>query len=121
MFSIITMAASTIAPIAMAIPPSDMMLAPTPCCCMMTKAARMPIGRTTIATSEERRCSKKSRQTSATASDSSISFSLRVLMARLISPDRSYVTTSSTPFGRPAFSSSRRTLTRSTVSSALLP
>ncbi|EWS62753.1 hypothetical protein Y695_04016 [Hydrogenophaga sp. T4] len=54
-FSIITTAASTMAPMAMAMPPSDMMLAFTPCCCITMKAARMPSGNETMATRALRR------------------------------------------------------------------
>ena len=54
MFSIMTIAASIIAPIAMAMPPSDMMSAPTPTCRMAMKAIRIPIGSVMIATSAER-------------------------------------------------------------------
>ena len=54
-FSIMTMAASTMAPIAMAIPPSDMMLALMPMRSMMIKATRMPTGSDRIITSAERR------------------------------------------------------------------
>jgi hypothetical protein len=41
----VTTAASTIAPMAMAIQPSDMMLALTPCQLMTEKAIRMPNGK----------------------------------------------------------------------------
>ncbi len=58
-FSIITIAASTIAPIAMAIPPKDMMLAFTPCTRMTSKAASTPRGKVTIATSADRTCQQK--------------------------------------------------------------
>ena len=54
-FSTITTAASTIAPMAMAMPPSDMMLALTPCQRITTKAASTPTGSATTATSAERR------------------------------------------------------------------
>ena len=55
MFSIITIAASIIAPMAMAMPPSDMMSAPTPTQRIAMKAMRMPIGSVRIATSAELR------------------------------------------------------------------
>ena len=55
MFSIITIAASIIAPIAMAMPPSDMMSAPTPTMRMAMNAMRMPTGSVRIATSAELR------------------------------------------------------------------
>lgn len=50
-----TMAASTMAPMAMAMPPSDRILALMPCQRMMAKAAKIPIGRLIRITSEERR------------------------------------------------------------------
>ena len=53
-FSIITMAASTMAPTAMAMPPNDMMLALMPCRFMTMNAHRMPIGRLITMTSAER-------------------------------------------------------------------
>ena len=45
MFSIITIAASIIAPMAMAMPPSDMMSAPTADQRIAMNAIRMPIGK----------------------------------------------------------------------------
>ncbi len=44
MFSIITIAASIIAPMAIAMPPSDMISAPTPTQRIATNAMRMPDG-----------------------------------------------------------------------------
>ncbi|OIQ89008.1 hypothetical protein GALL_291310 [mine drainage metagenome] len=85
MFSIITIAASVIAPMAMAIPPRDMMLAGMPCAHITRKAARMPKGSATTATSAERARSTNRNDTRATISDSSNSFSVRVWMARWIS------------------------------------
>ena len=55
MFSIITIAASIIAPIAIAMPPSDMMSAPTPTQRMATNAIRIPTGSVRMATSAELR------------------------------------------------------------------
>ena len=77
------------APMAMAMPPSDMMLALMPCHCMTPKAARMPIGRLRITTRDERRCHRKSAHTRATMTNSSTSRLLRVSMARWMSPERS--------------------------------
>ena len=51
-FSTITMAASIIAPMAMAIPPRLMMLALSPSTCIARRAMRIPIGSVRIATSE---------------------------------------------------------------------
>ena len=88
-FSTMTIAASTMAPIAMAMPPSDMMLALTPCQRMTTNAARTPIGKATTATSAERRWNRKTAQTSATTMNSSMSFVRRLSTARSISSERS--------------------------------
>ena len=54
-FSIITTAASTIAPMAMAIPPSDMMLALMPWCDMTMNAMSTPSGSDTMATKADRK------------------------------------------------------------------
>jgi len=64
-FSIITTAASTIAPMAMAMPPIDMMLALGPFCCMTSKAAITPTGSEMIATRADLRCHRTHRQPSA--------------------------------------------------------
>jgi hypothetical protein len=50
-FSTITIAASIIAPMAIAMPPSDMILAFRPSIRMARMAMRIPIGRVRIATS----------------------------------------------------------------------
>ena len=88
-FSIITIAASTIAPIAIAMPPSDMMSAFTPCARITTNAASTPSGSETTATSAERRCSRKARQTIATTANSSSRRVARFATARSISAERS--------------------------------
>ena len=72
-FSIITSAASTMVPMAMAIPPSDIRLALTPCQCMTMKASSTPSGRLITATNEERRWPRNNRQTTATTMNSSTS------------------------------------------------
>ncbi|MCY1370558.1 hypothetical protein D9M69_576560 [compost metagenome] len=77
------------APMAMAMPPRDMMLALIPCCCMTIKAISTPTGSETIATRDERRCQRNSAQTRATTMNSSISFWLRFSTARSISLLRS--------------------------------
>ena len=82
MFSIMTIAASTIAPIAIAIPPRLMMLAPTPIERITRNEIRMPSGSVTMATRAERKWSKKRIETRATISDSSIRVRFRFLMAR---------------------------------------
>ena len=72
-----TMAASTMAPMAMAMPPRLMMLEPMPSACMAMKAISTPTGRVTMATSAERTCSRKTTQTAATTRHSSIRVDLQ--------------------------------------------
>ena len=83
------MTASTIAPMAMAMPPSDMMLELMPWPNMTRKEISTATGRMMMATSALRRCIRKARQTSATTMLSSRSFSSSVLTARSISALRS--------------------------------
>ena len=80
-FSIMTMAASTMAPIAMAIPPRLMMLDPSPSSFMAPNAIKMPTGNIKIATNALRKCKRNSTQTSATTTLSSNSVRLRVSIA----------------------------------------
>ncbi len=120
-FSTITMAASIMAPMAMAMPPSDMMLAPIPSQRMARNAIRMPMGSVTSATSALLAWRRKTRVTSATISDSSISFSRSVRMARPISPERSYPSTKTTPAGSASSSSAIRFFTPSITSSGFSP
>ena len=89
MFSIITMAASTIAPMAMAMPPRLMMLAFTPMARMTMKEMKIPNGRVTIATSDDRKWRRKMIVTSATMSDSSRSLVRRFSIARSMRLERS--------------------------------
>ena len=63
-FSIMTMAASTMAPMAMAMPPRLMMLELMPSQRMAMKAISTPTGSIRIATSALRTCSRNSTQTS---------------------------------------------------------
>ncbi len=88
-FSTITIAASIIAPIAIAIPPSDMMLAFIPSTRIASSAMPIPIGSVRIATNALCACSRKMMVTSATMTDSSTSFSRSVWIARSIRPERS--------------------------------
>jgi hypothetical protein len=81
-FSIITMAASIIAPMAMAMPPRLIRLEFMPSRRMAMKAISTPTGSIRMATSALRTCSRKTMQTSATMIDSSISVRFRVAMAR---------------------------------------
>ncbi len=77
-FSIITIAASTIAPIAIAMPPRLMMFEPRPSERMAMKANRMPSGSVMIATSALRTWSRKITHTAATIRLSSSSVHLQV-------------------------------------------
>ena len=65
-FSIMTMAASIIAPMAIAMPPRLMMLEPMPSSFMATNAISIPTGSIRIATKALRTCSRKTMHTSAT-------------------------------------------------------
>ena len=82
-------AASTMAPIAMAIPPNDIRFDVRFSPAMGMKERRMAIGSVMIATNAERTCQRKSRQTPATTMLSSISLMRSVLMAARISSLRS--------------------------------
>ena len=82
-------AASTSTPIEIAMPPSDMMLAPSPCQRMITKASRMETGIETMATKAERKWKRKTRHTRATTIDSSIRVWVRVSTERSMRPVRS--------------------------------
>jgi hypothetical protein len=88
-FSIITIAASTIAPMAIAMPPRLMMFEPIPIVRMAMKAIRMPIGSVRMATSALRTCIRKITQTAPTIRLSSSSVHFRLSMARSISFERS--------------------------------
>ena len=76
------MAASTIAPMAMAMPPRLMMLELIPMARMTMKAISTPAGSMMMATSALRACNRKIRQTSAMMTLSSASVCLSVSMAR---------------------------------------
>ena len=65
------------APMAMAMPPSDMTFAVTPCHDMIANAPSTPRGSATIAASAARTCRRKIRTTSATAMLSSTSLRSR--------------------------------------------
>ncbi|EXI78088.1 MAG: hypothetical protein AW12_03065 [Candidatus Accumulibacter sp. BA-94] len=81
-FSIITMAASIMAPMAMAMPPRLIRLEFMPSRRMAMKAMRMPTGSIRMATSALRTCSRKTMHTTATMIDSSSKVRFRVSMAR---------------------------------------
>jgi hypothetical protein len=89
MFSTITIAASIMAPIAMAMPPRLMMSAPSPSALMAMNAIRIPSGSVRIATSALRAWSRKTSVTSATTTDSSSSLTLSVSIARRMRSERS--------------------------------
>ena len=120
-FSMNTMAASTMAPSAIAMPPRLRMLALTPCQCITMNAASSPTGNVITATRAERRWNKKITHTSATTMNSSTSLSRRLSTARSMSKERSYVVTTSTPGGRLALSAASLALTASMVVRAFLP
>ena len=84
-----TMAASTIAPMAMAIPPNDMMFEDNPSALIGMNESRIAIGSVRIATSALRKWKRKRRQTRLTITLSSTSFSRSVAIARLIRSERS--------------------------------
>ena len=88
-FSTITIAASTMAPIAIAMPPSDMMFALMPCRYITMTASSTARGRVSTVTSADRTCSRKTAQTSATIAISSSSFRRSVSIERSISTVRS--------------------------------
>src|SRR5205814_8019109 len=96
-FSIMTIAESTMAPMAMAMPPNDMMLLVTCIHHIGMNERIMAMGSVMMATNAERMCQRKTRQTSATTMLSSINFSRKVAMARLIRSLRSYTGTMRTP------------------------
>jgi hypothetical protein len=88
-FSIRMIEASTIAPIATAMPPRDMMLAVMPWATIGTKASTTPIGIVRIGTSALRAWSRKPKITSETISISSISVRCSVSIEASMSCERS--------------------------------
>jgi hypothetical protein len=88
-FSIMTIAASTMAPIAIAMPPRLMMFEFRPIARMLRNATSTPTGSMTMATSALRRCIRNSRHTSATTTHSSNTVRSSVSIARSISCERS--------------------------------
>ena len=120
-FSIITMAASTIAPMAIAIPPRLMMLEFMPSKRIAMMAISTPTGSITMATSALRACIRNTMHTSATMRLSSSSVRFKVSMARWIRSERSYTAWILTPSGRPEDTSAILLLTFSITSSAFCP
>ncbi len=88
-FSIMTIAASTIAPMAMASPPRLIMFEPMSNTCMRPTAMSKPVGSTAIATSELRAWNRNNAHTTATMASSSSSVMDRVRIARVIRSARS--------------------------------
>ncbi len=82
-------AESIIAPMAMAMPPSDMMFEVRFIHHIGMNERMIAIGRVMIATNAERTCQRKTTQTRATTMLSSINFSRSVEIARLIKSLRS--------------------------------
>ena len=92
-------AASIIAPMAIAIPPRLMMFEPRPMYFIARNDRRIESGSVRMATSALRMCQRNTTHTSETMIASSISFSVRLSMERSIRSERSYVVTNSTPLG----------------------
>ncbi len=88
-FSTMMIELSTMTPMEIAMPPSDMMLALIPTRFMIVRVARTPVGRTKAATSALRACSRKRMQTTATTRTSSVSVWRRVSTARSMRSERS--------------------------------
>ncbi len=120
-FSSITIAASIIAPIAMAIPPRLMIFALMPSQRVTASDTRIPSGSVAIATRALRACSKNTAQTSATMTDSSNSVRHSVVMDPWIKSERSYVGTIRTPAGSAEAISAIRCFTPSITRNAFSP
>ena len=120
-FSTITIAASTIAPMAMAMPPSDMMLEVILRYAIGMKANSTATGRIRIATSALLKWKRNTSATKLTMTLSSSNFSRSTAMARWIRSERSYVGMIWTPDGSDGFNSSNFAFTRSMTSSAFSP
>jgi hypothetical protein len=88
-FSIITMAASTIAPMAIAMPPRLIRFEFMPSRCIAMNEISTPTGSIRMATSAERMCIRKITHTAATIRLSSSSVRCRLAMARWIRSERS--------------------------------
>ena len=88
-FSTITTEASTITPMAMAIPPRLMMFALMPSLYMAVKLIKIPTGSVKIETKALRKWRRKTMHTRATTIISSVSFRFRVSIAFVISVERS--------------------------------
>ncbi len=89
MFSMMMIDASTIAPIATAMPPSDMMFAVRCCSTIGMNASKTPSGSVRIGISALRTCSRNTKITTLTTTISSISVWRSVCTASSISSERS--------------------------------
>ena len=96
-FSIMTMEASTMAPMAMAMPPKDIIFEPIPNSFISKKVSPMVSGSTIKTISDERKCMRKRPMMMTTIILSSMSVPLSVSTALEMSSERSYVVTTSTP------------------------
>ena len=81
-FSVITIAASTSTPIAMAMPESDMMFELMPNCCIRMKEIRIETGNGNVTMRMLRKCQRKMMCASVTRMISSQSACLRVSRVR---------------------------------------
>ena len=88
MLSMMTTAASTMAPMAIAMPPSDMILAFSPWIRMTRNAKIIPTGNEMTITMEDRKWNRKRMHTSTTTRNSWMSFVLSVSTDRSINAER---------------------------------
>ena len=115
------MAASTIAPTAIAIPPSDMMLTLRPSILNGMNAIKIDTGIVITGIIELGKCQRKIKITSATTIIASSSVVFSVLIERLMRSERSYTGTSSRPAGIEPLTSLMRAFTRSMTSLTCSP
>ena len=119
--SIITISASTVAPMAMAMPPRLMMVAGMSNSTMGMKESATAMGMEMMGRSAERKWKRKTITTSATTMASSTRAFLSVAIDRSISPVRSYATSTFTPAGSERASSAIFCFTRPITSSTFSP
>ena len=120
-FSTITIEASTIAPMAIAMPPSDMILAVIPWPAIIINAANIPSGKVIIATRALRACNRKRKVIRATIRLSSKSLCSKYSTEPSMSLLRSYTTFSSTPSGNPCLTDCSLSLISSMTLKAFAP
>ncbi len=119
--STITIAASTMSPIATMIPPIDMMFMPRPKYQIGMNEMSTATGRLTIGTSADRRCRRNPMIRTLTTDSSSIRLSLAVATDSRIRSLRSYTGMTLTPFGSAGSISFSLALIRSMTVSAFSP